>query len=62
MAIVLVVDDSEVDRRLMGELFSDQTGWSVAYAADGQEAVKRMGETVPDVVVPTICSSSSSSG
>jgi CheY-like chemotaxis protein/anti-sigma regulatory factor (Ser/Thr protein kinase) len=51
MAIVLVVDDSEVDRRLMGELLSDQTGWSVEYAADGQEAVRRIEELVPDVVV-----------
>lgn len=51
MTTVLVVDDSAVDRRLAGGLLEKNADWTVAYAADGQEAIDRFESQVPDVVV-----------
>lgn len=51
MPTVLVVDDTPVDRRLAGGLLEGLHGVRVEYAANGAEAVKRMEESRPDVVV-----------
>ncbi len=51
MPIVLVVDDSEVDRRLVGGLLARDIDWLVEYATNGREAVELMQTTEPDVVV-----------
>ncbi len=51
MPIVLVVDDSEVDRRLVGGLLSRDIDWLVEYASNGREALDLMQSTQPDVVV-----------
>jgi CheY-like chemotaxis protein len=46
---VLVVDDSETIRRLIG-MNLELEGFEVVTAADGQEALERVGEVVPDAV------------
>ncbi|HID76071.1 MAG TPA: response regulator [Planctomycetaceae bacterium] len=51
MTKVLVVDDSEVDRRLIGGLLEQQPDCQVLYAADGIEALDRMKQTAADVIV-----------
>ncbi len=51
MATVLVVDDSPVDRRLVGALLEKQPGWKAVYAQDGRKALDLLAEEVPDAVV-----------
>lgn len=51
MSTVLVVDDSAVDRRLIGGLLEKSPDWSVRYAASGKEALERIEQQLPDVVV-----------
>lgn len=51
MATVLVVDDSPVDRQLVGGLLRKAVGIEVVYAADGSEALEAMQRSIPDLVV-----------
>ncbi|HHK41351.1 MAG TPA: response regulator [Planctomycetaceae bacterium] len=51
MPIVLVVDDSEVDRRLVGGLLARDIDWLVEFASNGREALELMQTTEPDVIV-----------
>jgi len=51
MSTVLVVDDSAVDRRLIGGLLEKNPDWSVRYAACGREALELTEQQLPDVVV-----------
>jgi len=51
MPSVLVVDDSLTDRRLICELLRRQSDWKIEQAASGAEALARMQEQKPDVVV-----------
>ena len=51
MALVLVVDDSPVDRRLVGGLLSKAPNIEVVYAADGVDALRVMEEKKPQLVV-----------
>jgi CheY-like chemotaxis protein len=51
MPTVLVVDDSAVDRRLVGGLLSRSPGITVEFAADGDEALAKIGESPPHIVV-----------
>ncbi len=51
MTTVLVVDDSAVDRRLVGGLLERRFPWRIEYAANGIEALARMKDLVPDLVV-----------
>jgi CheY-like chemotaxis protein len=48
---VLVVDDSEVDRRLAGGHIEKSLGVNVVYANNGQEALEQISRHCPDVVV-----------
>jgi CheY-like chemotaxis protein len=48
---VLVVDDSAVDRRLAGALLEKHCACSLAYAEDGQDALRQMARQRPDLVV-----------
>lgn len=50
MSTILVVDDSEVDRRLMGGLL-ERGGHRVAYAPDGCEALAFLDRSVPDLIL-----------
>ncbi len=51
MATVLVVDDSPVDRRLVGALLEKQPGWKAVYAEDGQQALDLLAGQTPDAVL-----------
>ncbi|MFC1596867.1 response regulator [Planctomycetota bacterium] len=51
MPKVLVVDDSKVDRRLVCEFLRNQSQWTVEDAANGVEALARMKDSVPDLMV-----------
>jgi CheY-like chemotaxis protein len=51
MPVVLVVDDSPVDRRLVGGLLGKSPNIEIAYAADGEEALKEMEKSMANVVV-----------
>jgi CheY-like chemotaxis protein len=51
MPIVLCVDDSEVDRRLIGGLLGKDVDWLVEYATNGQDAIQLIEDSYPDIVV-----------
>jgi CheY-like chemotaxis protein len=51
MITVLVVDDSTVDRRLVGGLLAKDGDFQIEYAANGEDAILRMQRSVPDLVV-----------
>jgi CheY-like chemotaxis protein/anti-sigma regulatory factor (Ser/Thr protein kinase) len=48
---VLVVDDSEIDRRLAGGLLAKQGGRDIVYASDGKSALAQFEAGAPDLVV-----------
>jgi two-component system chemotaxis response regulator CheB len=47
---LLVVDDSALVRRLLGELFEAEDGFEVAYARNGVEALAELKSFQPDVI------------
>jgi CheY-like chemotaxis protein/anti-sigma regulatory factor (Ser/Thr protein kinase) len=49
--LVLVVDDSPVDRLVAGRLLAKAGGWRVAQAGDGEEALAAIGREVPAAVL-----------
>lgn len=51
MAVVLVVDDSPVDRRFVGGLLVKSPNLEVVYAADGEEALQIIERQRPNVVL-----------
>jgi CheY-like chemotaxis protein len=51
MATVLVVDDSAVDRRFVGGILSRDGRFQVEFAEDGSQALAKMRESPPDVIV-----------
>ena len=51
MTSILVVDDSAMDRRLVGGLLEKHADWEIVYATDGQEALVAVEDHVPDLVV-----------
>ncbi|NQT13648.1 MAG: response regulator [Planctomycetes bacterium] len=51
MTTVLVVDDSEMDRRLIGALVKKEQEWTVVYACDGVDAIGVLERERPDVIV-----------
>ncbi len=51
MTTVLVVDDSAIDRRLVGGLLSKASDWKIEYAADGAEALERAKRALPDLII-----------
>ena len=51
MPTVLVVDDSAVDRRLVGGMLSKSPGIDVDFAADGKEALKKVQANPPALVI-----------
>jgi CheY-like chemotaxis protein len=54
MTNILVVDDSAVDRRIVGGLLEQRADFRVLYAEDGTDALRKMEGTRPDVVVTDI--------
>src|SRR4051794_11471078 len=51
MSLVLVVDDSGVDRRLAGGILDKHGGLIVEYASNGTEALERIENHMPEVVL-----------
>ena len=51
MPIILVIDDSEIDRKLVGGLLKPHIDWIVQFASDGVEALNMISEIFPDVIV-----------
>jgi CheY-like chemotaxis protein/anti-sigma regulatory factor (Ser/Thr protein kinase) len=51
MAIVLVVDDSLIDRQLAGGLLRKDATLEIVYANNGQEALDAIARQTPDVIV-----------
>lgn len=51
MPSVLVVDDSEMDRRLLGGLLQNRSGWNVAFAVNGDDAMSHFAARPPDLVL-----------
>lgn len=51
MTKILVVDDSAVDRRIVGGLLEQHPDFQVAYAEDGTDALHKMERSRPDIVV-----------
>jgi CheY-like chemotaxis protein len=48
---VLVVDDSAVDRHLVGGIIQKLDGWHATFAANGREALESMQRHLPDIVL-----------
>ncbi len=51
MSRILVVDDSAVERRMIGGLLGENPDWTIDYAGDGAEALERCQAHEPDLVV-----------
>lgn len=51
MPIVLCVDDSAVDRKLLGRPMEDDVNYLVRYAENGREALELIGDMFPHLVV-----------
>lgn len=51
MTKILVVDDSAVDRKIVGGLLEQRPDYHVFYAEDGTDALVRMERSRPDIVV-----------
>jgi CheY-like chemotaxis protein len=51
MTSILVVDDSAVDRRLVGELLEKDTRLEIEYASDGEEGLAKIDHRTPDLVL-----------
>lgn len=51
MKKILVVDDSPVDRLLVGKLLESYEEWQVRFASDGHEAIESVRNEVPDIIV-----------
>lgn len=51
MRTVLVVDDSQVDRRLVGGLLTRSGEYEVVYAEDGRDGLQRIELDIPDIVL-----------
>ena len=47
---MLIVDDQKGVRRLLEELFKKE-GWNVRIAGDGLEAIDKVEEMVPDLIL-----------
>lgn len=51
MTTVLVVDDSPIDRQLVGGLLRQDTDWVVEFAEDGASALKSVRSIPPDLII-----------
>ncbi len=48
---ILIVDDSAMDRHLAGAIVQKCEGWQALFASDGKEALEKLRELTPDVVL-----------
>jgi CheY-like chemotaxis protein/anti-sigma regulatory factor (Ser/Thr protein kinase) len=54
VAKILVVEDSSVDRLLIGGLLKKESGWDVEFAVDGREGLNRIDSSRPDHIHPDV--------
>lgn len=54
MSEIMVVDDSAVDRRLVGGLLQQRDDWRITFARNGAEAIEKMQQLLPDVVIADV--------
>jgi len=54
MTKILVVEDSSVDRILVGGLLGKEPGWNIQFANDGREAVRMIESTDEDAFYPDV--------
>ena len=54
MAKILVVEDSPVDRQLMGGLLACRKDWQIEFAHDGQQALDRLSSESSDFFLPDV--------
>ena len=54
MPTLLVVDDAEVDRRLIASLLEKQTDLEIQFAANGKQAMQSIRQDTPDLVLTDI--------
>ncbi|MDG1873988.1 MAG: ATP-binding protein [Mariniblastus sp.] len=54
MTKILVVEDSSVDRILVGGLLGKELGWNIQFANDGREALRKIESTGEDVFYPDV--------
>jgi CheY-like chemotaxis protein len=50
MTTILVVDDNALDRKLIGKS-AEAAGWSVEFAENGRQALEKIGQKLPDLVL-----------
>ncbi len=48
--VILIVEDDKIERRNMGLMLSSQ-GYNLAFASDGNEAIKKSKELKPDIIL-----------
>lgn len=48
---ILIVDDSLVDRQLIGGLLRRNSGWKLEFAEDGEEALESLSKSTPSLVL-----------
>jgi len=48
---ILIVDDSAMDRHLAGAIVQKCEGWQALFASDGKEALEKLRQLTPDVVL-----------
>lgn len=48
---MLIVDDSPMDLRITGSFVEKHLGWDCRYASDGRDALNRLSEQLPDLVL-----------
>jgi CheY-like chemotaxis protein len=51
MTTLLVVDDSAMDRRLVGGILEKNPDWAIIYALNGKEALLEIEKHIPDLVL-----------
>lgn len=51
---VLVVDDSPVDRRLVGKILAKRSDLQVTFAEDGRQALDALAASLPDIVLTDV--------
>ena len=49
--LLLVVDDSAMDRRLVGGILEKNPDWSILYAVNGKQAIEEIEKHIPDLVL-----------
>jgi DNA-binding NarL/FixJ family response regulator len=55
MTRVLIADDSEAVRSGLHQLIEEHAGWVCAEALDGRDAIRKIQQRAPDIVILDLC-------